>query len=90
MCENILGMIVASKPNLVDRKLHFIVSKPNLGRHRKRACVVTMHMIIFVLVTHTRQFPSAFICGYGNIDSAKTETTVVECLVVCGQCSRDS
>ena len=43
MCENILGIIVASKPNLVDSNLHFIVSKPNLGRQRKRVCVVTAH-----------------------------------------------
>ena len=68
MCENILGMIVASKPNLVDSNLciivskpnlvdsnlHFIVSKPNLGRHRKRACVVTMHKEhICTCYTHT-------------------------------------
>ena len=104
MCENILGMIVASKPNLVDSNLcivvskpnlvdsnlHFIVSKPNLGRYRKRACVVTMHKEhICTCYTHTHSFQLLSICGYGNIVSAKTETTVVEYLVVCGQCARD-
>ena len=43
----------------------------------------------YLYLLHTHSFQLLSICGYGNIVSAKTETTVVEYLVVCGQCARD-